>query len=86
MPKLANAGTVWGPATNTLANLGFSVDLVDDEDADQIFYVARRDGWELSAGDPVSLLGLAAVLLFRGEAWSLAEGERDWYAELIADF
>ena len=58
------------PCIHVLESLGFKV-RVDPTDSEERVgdWFANRDDIELVAEDPVRLLGLAALVLFRGEEW-----------------
>ena len=45
-------------------------------------WLARKDGYELIASDPLRLLGLAAILESRGTDWQLSENEPHLYDAL----
>ena len=69
--RLAIAGNVVVPAVLLLEERGFAV--VRQDDASGEVWSAKRGSTELSAQDPVQLLGLAAIVDGRGENWSATD-------------
>lgn len=83
---LADAMNTYDPALATLQERGYRVwvrPVGEVEEGEE--WLARKDGNELIAGDPLRLLGLAAILETRGVNWQLAENEPDLYDAIRAE-
>ncbi len=83
---LVDAMNTYDPALATLQQRGYRVwvrPLDDINEGEE--WVASKDGAELIAGDPLRLLGLAAMLDARGADWQLAQSEPHLYDALRAE-
>ncbi|MBN1428571.1 MAG: hypothetical protein JXB07_09300 [Anaerolineae bacterium] len=74
MPKqlrLVDAANTHNPALIVLKEQGFELTLIpDEEDEFELgLWCAKKENVELLADDPLSLLGLAAILQHRGIEW-----------------
>lgn len=58
MPALSEHGNVYNSALHVLSQKGFQVWVKDNGET----ICAERDGWDFFADNPVSLLGLVAIL------------------------
>jgi hypothetical protein len=94
MPALVENMNVWNTCLRILRSHGFQLSLrSDDPNADlaACFWVAEKDGYDLWAGDPIQLLGLAAIHSYHSPTisppepyWWLVGGE-DIIDELCED-
>jgi hypothetical protein len=81
MPALGEYVNVYNSALQVLESKGFRVWI--DKQADM--FCAERNGWDLMAENPISLLGLVALLEHRSpdiykEYWWKSEGSLDYRA------
>ena len=64
MPALGDNRNVWNTCLAILRKHGYDLSLhSDDPDADleDCFWIAKKDGYDLWASDPIQLLGLASI-------------------------
>lgn len=73
--RLVDAGNVVVPAFLTLLERGYSVRSEKSEDSSVETWIAERDSTELLARDPVTLLGLAAIIETRGHGWMASDDQ-----------
>jgi hypothetical protein len=68
--KVSDAGNVIIPAYLTLQDKGYVVEQIFDESVDGItVWRATKGIDEFNASDPLTLLGVVAMVEHRGEAW-----------------
>lgn len=78
--RIAVAGNVFAPALAEVVAAGYAV----TRTAQSAEWQARREGIELSADDPLSLLGLVRLYEARGKDWLPTDQEVDQLLELDA--
>jgi hypothetical protein len=83
---LADAMNTYDPALTILQERGYRVWVRPVGEVDEgEEWLARKDGNELIAGDPLRLLGLAAILETRGVNWQTAGNKPRLYDAIRAE-
>jgi hypothetical protein len=87
MTQIGSAGNVQNPALSVLHSWNFHVFIKPDEDKEDALgtWWAVRGDDRYAAEDPVTLLGLATVGLFRGPHWQSTRDEPDYFDLILEE-
>jgi hypothetical protein len=81
--RLVDTGNINNPSLIVLEEIGCEISISpSDEENDLGFWVAKIDGHEFVAGDPLALLGLVTLWKYRGVNWR-RPGDEDIYGRVI---
>lgn len=68
--RIVDAPNTHSPSIIALEALGFTVTIIPCDEEDELgLWHGERGDLEIEAGDPLALLGLAALVLVRGADW-----------------
>jgi hypothetical protein len=79
MTKLSEAMNCYNPALYVLVAWGYTCWMEYDEIDATSTWMARQGDVQLSASNPLALIGLAAIWKERGRGWSKTSSEPDLY-------